>query len=218
MLIVHKWRNALEQMKSLRQCSALKIQSLIRRFLTRCRFPEKQRRRFPMKIVHRFDGIAIKKKNMLTKSMNNIASLLGLDDYDVVESKFRADGRTRRYANLFLNIKIGELENFENLNLAAVKIQRLCRVVFARRRRKIAVAERADVMSRRLIRWFRHRCWLQDRDDAAWIIQSGWRARLAWLAPQHQAAGIIQRWYRFKKRSFKRKSRISTIQMYVPSN
>jgi hypothetical protein len=212
MAIVHKWRSALEQIKSLRQRNALTIQSLIRRFLVRCRFPEKQRRRFPMKIVHRIDNFPIQKRNMLTTSMNNIALLFRIDDYDEVECKFTADGRTRRYANLFLNLKIGELDNFENLNMAAAKIQRLCRVVFARRRRKIAVAKRAVVLSRRLIRWFRHRCWLQDRDDAAWVIQSGWRARLAWLAPQHQAAGIIQRWYRFKKRSFKRKSRISTIQ------
>jgi len=211
MLIVHKWRYALEGYVRLRLSCAIKLQALVRRFLTRCRFPEKQRRRFPMKATHRRESVSTRKVN-LRESLNNIASLLGLEDFDAVDSKFTAAGRARRQGNLFLNLKIGDLENLENLHTASGKIQRMYRVVTARRRRKIAIRERALRMRSRLVRWYRYRCWVQDRDDAAWLIQSGWRARLARLAPLHLAAGIIQRWYRFKKRSFKRKSRITTIQ------
>jgi hypothetical protein len=214
-LVVYKWRNILIDYQAFRLKCSIRIQALIRRFLQRLKLPEKQRRRFPVKFVHR--SIATpsgRKRGILTSSFANLSALLGQEDYDHVDPKFTIANRERRKAILFLNLHIGELENFEKLHSAARKIQRKYRKVVWKRWNAKAVAERAVLMSKRIIRWYRYQCWLQDRDDAAWVIQCGWKARLGRLAPFHRAARTIQRWLRFKASCYKRKSRINTIQRF----
>ena len=58
---------------------------------------------------------------------------------------------------------------------------------------------------------YRYRVWLQDRDDAAWMIQSGYRRYLARLAPLHRAASFIQMYIRFKVLLARRKNRLTAL-------
>ena len=151
--------------------------------------------------------------NKASDALKGLKNLITGDIGDV-DKKFMVSERARRKAFLFTNIKFGELEDFDRLNSAASSIQVTWRWMKGKRWRDKALYERALKMSKRLIRWYRYRVWLQDRDDAAWVIQQGWKAKLKRLEPLKRAAKVIQSIYRWRNQVYKKKMRLSRLHRF----
>ena len=173
LLTVYKWRRLLVQYIALRLHYVIKIQALVRRFLVRSRMLEKLRRRYKIKIKNKRDASSVKSKTRSSFSLlssKNLQSLIGGGNItDEIDPKFTSQERDRRMGMLFLNMNIGTLENFQRLHSAASSIQLTYRVHLARRWRKREIQKRRVVSVKRIIRWYRLQCFLQDRDDAAWV-------------------------------------------------
>lgn len=162
--MVYRWRNTLRSIQVQRHSSAVRAQALVRRFLSRCRLPEKQRRRFTLKLNPRQlvrPATSSSSSARAVRLLTNVATFFTGDWPGDIDPKFTTAGRERRMGMLFLNLKLGDLKHFETLDKAAKTIQKVYRRRLHRIWRQRAMVQRRAEAERRIARWYRHQCWLQ---------------------------------------------------------
>ncbi len=134
---------------------------------------EKRRRQFKLKYQTRIEVKQDDKKN----AMDILFNFIGNNE-KAIDPKFTSKERPRRMGMLFLNLMIGDEEHIKVMSLAAGVIQRKWRRIIAKRDRKILIQKQLLEATIKVQKWFRYTCWLQDRDDAVWIIQKAMKAKL----------------------------------------